>query len=92
MPEQPENIRPARTAEEIEGTIRAARDSVWVINEQLAKLANGEAMSQEIKGNIQRNVDHLKLIMADTEISSSDNDLSDLSQAITAGTAALPQE
>lgn len=87
----PEIQREARTPEEITATIRAARDSVWVINEQLTKLSNGDALDDQIRGNIQRNVDHLKLIMADTEITSSGNDLSDLSAAITNGEAALPE-
>jgi len=88
----PEIQREVRTPEQIAATIRAARDSVWVVNEQLAKLAGGETMNDQIKGNIQRNVDHLKLIMADSEVTGSGDDLSDLSAAITAGEAALPTE
>jgi hypothetical protein len=80
-----------RTQEEIQATIRAARDSVWVINEQLQKLANGATPNEEIKGNLERNTGHLKIVMADPEISGSGEDLSDLTQAITDGDAKLAE-
>lgn len=81
-----------RTTEQIEGTIRAARDSVWVINSELQKLADGATPSEEIKGNIERNVGHLKIVMADPEISGYQGDnLSDLTQAITDGEAKLAE-
>lgn len=79
------------TQEQILGTIRAARDSVWVINDQLSKLAAGTAMNDEIKGNLERNVGHLKLVVANPQISGSGEDISDLNTAITNGEAALPQ-
>jgi hypothetical protein len=77
--------RQPRTQEEIEATVRAARDSVWVVNDELAKLANNMPWNNERKGNIERNVAHLELIMADTEITGAGLDLSDLSAAISAG-------
>lgn len=73
------------TQEQIEGTVRAARDSVWVINDELSKLANNMPWNEERKGNIERNVAHLDLVMANPEISGSGLDLSDLTAAINAG-------
>lgn len=85
MPQQPEQM----TQEEIIGTIRAARDSVWVISDQLNKLASGSLMSEEIKGNLERNVGHLKLVVANPQISGSGEDITDLNTAIVNGEAAL---
>ena len=73
------------TQEQIEGTVRAARDSVWVINDEIAKLANNMPWNNERRGNIERNVAHLELVMANTQISDSGLDLSDLTAAIAAG-------
>lgn len=73
------------TQEQIEGTVRAARDSVWVINDELSKLANNMPWNEERKGNIERNVAHLDLVMANPEISGAGLDLSDLTAAINAG-------
>lgn len=73
------------TQEQIEGTVRAARDSVWVVNDEIEKLANGMPWSNERKGNIERNVAHLDLVMANPDISGSGMDLSDLTAAINAG-------
>lgn len=77
------------TQEQIEGTVRAARDSVWVINDELAKLANNQPWNDERKGNIERNVAHLELVMANPQISGAGLDLSDLTAAINAGNAEL---
>lgn len=77
--------REPMTQEQIEGTVRAARDSVWVINDEIAKLANNMPWDEERKGNIERNVGHLELVMANPEISGSGLDLSDLTAAIAAG-------
>lgn len=80
------------TQEQILGTIRAARDSVWVITDSLVKLAaNNGTMTDELKGNLERNVGHLKLVVANPEISGSGEDISDLNQAIVDGEAALAQ-
>jgi ligand-binding sensor domain-containing protein len=81
-----------RTLEEIQQTIKAARDSVWVINEQITKLTNGEPANKEHKGNIERNVAHLKIIVADQEIIDSREDISDLNAAITTGDAKLAED
>lgn len=73
------------TQEQIEGTVRAARDSAWVINDELAKLSSGQSWSDDRKGNIERNVAHLELIMSNAEIANSGLDLSDITDAIAAG-------
>ena len=83
MPEQ------QMTEQQILGTITAARDSVWVINDSLAKLANGETLTEQLRGNIDRNVGHLKLVVANTQITTSTHNISDLHQAISDGEAAL---
>lgn len=77
--------REPMTQEQIEGTVRAARDSVWVVNDELSKLANNMPWNEERKGNIERNVAHLELVMANPEISGAGLDLSDLTAAIAAG-------
>lgn len=73
----------------VEGTIRAARDSVWVVEDELAKLAAGQPWNSERKGNIERNVAHLELVMANPDVSGSGQDLSDLTAAINNGKAEL---
>ena len=80
-----------RTLEEIQGTIRAARDSVWVVNDTLAKLAEGATPNNELKGNLERNVGHLKLVVADPEIIASNEDIADLHTAIAVGEAKLAE-
>jgi hypothetical protein len=73
------------TQEQIEGTVIAARDSVWVINDEIEKLANNMPWNDERRGNIERNVAHLEIVMSNTQISDSGLDLSDLTAAIAAG-------
>lgn len=80
------------TIEQIQGTIRAARDSVWVIEDSLQKLADGATPSLELKGNIDRNVSHLKLVVENPQISGSGEDISDLEDAIVAGEAKLAED
>jgi hypothetical protein len=81
-----------RTIEQIRGTIRSARDSVWVITDELEKLNAGGTPNKNAKGNIDRNVSHLKLIVADQEIIDSDEDISDLIEAIEVGEAKLAED
>ena len=83
--------RPPRTLEEIQRTIIAARDSVWVITDELEKLANGYPATKECKGNIQRNVGHLGIVVSDPEIIASGEDISDLNAAIVSGEAKLAE-
>lgn len=80
-----------RTQEQILSTIRSARDSVWVIENTIEKLQNGENASSELKGNIDRNVSHLKLVVSDQEILDSGEDISDLTNAIQIGEAKLAE-
>ena len=84
--------REPRTLEQIQATIRAARDSVWVVNDEIQKLAEGNTASADRKGNIDRNVAHLKIIVADQEIIDSGEDVTDLHAAISAGEAKLAEE
>lgn len=74
-----------RTLEQIQGTIRAARDSVWVIENELQKLSEGGSLTEDARSNIERNVAHLKIVISDTQISESGEDISDLQGAILAG-------
>ena len=83
--------REARTLEEIQGTIRAARDSVWVIEDTIQQLADGKPANKERKGNIDRNVAHLKLVVADEEIVASGEAIADLVEAIATGEAKLAE-
>jgi len=80
-----------RTTEQIQQYLTAARDSVWVINDQLEKLAGGAQTSEEIKGNIERNVSHLKIVVAAEDVVASGQDISDLNSAISAGEAKLAE-
>lgn len=73
------------TPEQITYTITAARDSVSVITEVIEKLNSGATLTEDLKGNIQRNVDHLKIVVANDQIISSGQDISDLNAAIAAG-------
>lgn len=73
----------------VDGTVRAARDSVWVINDEIQKKADRGELTNEGRGNIERNVAHLEIVMADPQIIELGGDLSDLTAAITDGKAAL---
>ena len=83
-----ETTRPPRTLEEIQGTIRAARDSVWVVTDSITKI-DGVNFTEELKGNLERNVGHLRIITGDEGIVESGEDIADLLQAIEDGDAAL---
>jgi hypothetical protein len=80
-----------RTLEQIQATISAARDSVWVVTDELQKIADGEAATAERKGNIERNVSHLKLVVAAQDVIDSGEDISDLIAAIAAGESKLAE-
>jgi len=81
--------REPKTIEQIRNMIKAARDSVWVIGNEIEKISSSGTLSKEGRGNISRNVEHLKIIVADTEISGSGEEIGDLSAAITSGEQAL---
>ena len=80
-----------KTLAQIQDTIKAARDSVWVITDEIKKLTAGESPTKSHKGNIDRNVEHLKLVVADTEIVNSGEDIADLIAAIATGEAKLAE-
>ena len=80
-----------RTQEELVRTVTVARDSVWVVNDEIQKKTQRGQLTPEGKGNIERNVAHLELIMSDPEIVACGEDLSDLEAAIVAGKAALEE-
>jgi DNA/RNA endonuclease YhcR with UshA esterase domain len=86
------NDKEALTIEEIRATIKAARDSVWVIDETLDQLTKGRIANNERKGNLERNVGHLKIIVADQEIIDSGEDIQDLHDAIAVGEAKLAED
>jgi hypothetical protein len=73
----------------VEGTVRAARDSVWVVNDEIQKKADRGELTAEGRGNIERNVAHLEIVMADPQVVELGGDLTDLTAAITDGKAAL---
>jgi hypothetical protein len=75
--------------ERVDGTVRAARDSVWVITDELQKKADRGELTDEGRGNIERNVAHLEIVMADPKVVELGGDLSDLTAAIANGKAAL---
>lgn len=75
--------------ERVDSTVKAARDSVWVIEDEIQKKADRGELNQEGRGNIERNVAHLEIVMADPKVIELGGDLSDLTAAITNGKAAL---
>lgn len=87
-----ETTQPAGpTEEQVTGHIRAMRDSVTVINQELART---EPLTEQQKGNISRNVKHLEIMMAKPFVIArvdGGEDLSDVTTAITAGNAKLAE-
>lgn len=80
-----------RQGETPQETITRARDSVWVINDTIEKLANNGTVTKEAKGKIQRNVSHLKLVVESEIVLNSGENISDLHDAITLGEAKLAE-
>jgi len=74
---------------EVQKTIKAARDSVWVIESTIEQIDGGDEFTEEFYNLIDRNVGHLKNVVARTEITESDEDITDLNAAITAGETRL---
>ena len=77
-------------AQTVSEVLTAATDSVNLINEVNAGTWNVEGMEQsEINDMVQRNVDHLEIVLAYTEpdVAGSDEDLSSYNDAITTGKA-----
>jgi hypothetical protein len=74
----------------VEQVLTAATDSVTLINEVNAGTWNVEGMTQaEINEMVQRNVDHLELILAytDPDVAGDSSDKSSYTGAITTGKA-----
>lgn len=71
------------TTQEIAQTISAARDSVWVVGDEISK----ENIIKENVQTVQRNVSHLELVMSNEYVTGSEADLSDLTDAIQDGNA-----
>jgi hypothetical protein len=72
----------------VEQVLTAATDSVTLINEVNAGTWNVEGMTQaEINEMVQRNVDHLELILAytDPDVAGDSSDKSSYTSAITTG-------
>jgi hypothetical protein len=69
------------TLEEILGTIKAARDSVWVIDSSIEK----EVITEGIIDDVKRNVAHLQIVTSSEHIINSGEDISDLLAAIENG-------
>lgn len=86
--EKPEQM----TLEDIQGTIRAARDSVWVIENDIEKLDAGRTPTKNIRDEIGRNVAHLKIVTSNPQIVESGEDISDLLAAIEQGEAKLAED
>ena len=84
-----EQLTPEQLQENVNRTVHAARDSVWVVNDEIQKKADRGELTPEGRGNIERNVAHLEIVMSDNNIVSLGGDLSDLTAAITNGKAAL---
>jgi hypothetical protein len=60
-----------------------------LINDEIQKKADRGTLTAEGRGNIERNVAHLEIVMGDPQIVELGGDLSDLTAAITNGKAAL---
>ena len=71
------------TTKQILQTISAARDSVWVIGDEILK----ENTNKDNVQTIQRNVAHLRIVMRSEHITGSGENLSDLTKAIEDGDA-----
>lgn len=82
---------PTRTIEQIREELTIAGDSIWVIEDSIQKLTDGAVATTELKNSIQRNVDHLKIVVAKEDVVTSGEDTSTLSAAIATGEAKLAE-
>jgi len=77
-------------AQTVSEVLTAATDSVTLINEVNAGTWNVEGMEQsEINDMVQRNVDHLEIVLAytDPDVAGSSDDKTSYTTAITTGNA-----
>ena len=79
-----EQLTPQQLAE---NDLRAARDSVNLINELIAKNEH----SEDADNTVRRNCQHLEIVMQREHIVADTSDKSDLTNAITAGKAFAPE-
>jgi hypothetical protein len=70
-------------------TIKTARDSVYVIKNTIRQLDEGKLYTKNRQSDIDRNVGHLKIVVAQKEVIESGEDISDLHDAIALGEAKL---
>lgn len=84
--------RPSTPEEKVEHDLKAAADSVSVIEESIQKLEDGAEASKEIRSNIERNVQHLKLVIGRKHVVDSGADVSSLQAAIELGDAKLSED
>lgn len=77
-----------RTDEEVDQYIEIARHSVSVINSVIAR-ANGQILTDSDKDEIGRNVGHLEGVITQPWIRQTNQDLSDIEEAIVNGNAAV---
>jgi len=78
--------------EKVDRTVSVARDSVWVINDELQKKTERDGvLTEDASGNIERNVGHLEIVLSDPKVVELGGDLSDITAAIVAGKAALSE-
>jgi hypothetical protein len=80
------------TAEEVASQISAMRDSVRVIDDivdLIEDVTDDETLERKYMRRISKNVRHLELMMSKDHIANADDDLSDITAAITIGKTAL---
>jgi predicted transcriptional regulator len=80
-----------RTVEEIRETITSANNSAQVIENIIEKITNGESVTDDLKNEIQRNVDHLKVVVAYKYVIESNQDVSALHSGIILGESKLAE-
>ncbi len=90
MPKLPENwsvvnSEPLPVEHTVQDTLRIARDSVWVIEEEL-KL---EYFRLESLSLLEANVGHLEIVVNSDEVKNSNEDYTDLVNAISLGKQAI---
>jgi hypothetical protein len=83
----------SNSIEGIRDTIRVSKDSVWVIQNEIEKKSSSEdgKLTREGRKNIERNVEHLEIILSRQNIIESGEDLSELQAGVVAGKAALAE-
>lgn len=81
-----------KTLEQVKAMIKSALDSVWVIEDTIKQIADGQPATADRKSNIERNVSHLKLIVADKDVIDSKEDITALTKGVATGEAKLAEK